>query len=486
MDDFGERNDLTPWPRWALALSVVLFLIFCAASAFIPVVPIVLVAVLALVYACFSAGPFPTVMLFLAAAYCRPSDLIPALAIVKPALTFALLSVALFIVERMMSGKFELANYRQGKFAFILFIHTIASAVFATHPGIAFQVLDLFSKVILIYFLLLNVVSNSRRCIIFQNVLLANTLFLASMLIHTYIKGEDLVEGTRAGLQGTMLSDPNDAALVMLMGTPFALHRALDAKGWSRFYYIVATGLLLFALTTTQSRGGMLGLAAAVGVMYARTLMKRLWVLPILVVFLMGIYQLSGIGDRRTAQTRDGELDSSSQQRIDLWKSATSMMLSRPLTGVGIGLAPINNPVYGRGFAAGAVKDTHSTYFKCAGETGVIGIFLFMSLCFMAIQSALRVYLRSESMPPGQARSMGQALLPTVAAALMSATFLSHTWVWFLWTMFAQTAVTERHLFGRPSKALADEPPAADPEPAVAVPENSGRAIWTPAEPDTR
>jgi putative inorganic carbon (HCO3(-)) transporter len=74
------------------------------------------------------------------------------------------------------------------------------------------------------------------------------------------------------------------------------------------------------------------------------------------------------------------EEDASAMGRIDAWKAGTQMMLTRPLTGVGIGCFDI---AFGQkyrpaGFFSNKWMAPHNTLVQIGGETGLIGLSLWL------------------------------------------------------------------------------------------------------------
>ncbi len=72
----------------------------------------------------------------------------------------------------------------------------------------------------------------------------------------------------------------------------------------------------------------------------------------------------------------EAELDASSQTRLTAWRHGMSMVLSRPLFGVGIGCFGIANAA-----DFGLWLKSHSLYVQVPSETGLVGAAVFF--CFL-------------------------------------------------------------------------------------------------------
>jgi O-antigen ligase len=104
-------------------------------------------------------------------------------------------------------------------------------------------------------------------------------------------------------------------------------------------------------------------------------------------------HRISSVQDVEEAQsTSEVEYESSTAQRIEIWKVASTIALEHPIVGVGLGAysqahfqyaqRPQFNPTaYGH-------RDAHSTYLKIAAELGLIGFLIFAALIFVTFRDA--------------------------------------------------------------------------------------------------
>jgi len=87
-------------------------------------------------------------------------------------------------------------------------------------------------------------------------------------------------------------------------------------------------------------------------------------------------------------QSEDGQLDHSSELRVQLWEDAMELISSNPVTGCGF-----NTYAYMR--RVGSYADTHNYYLKILVETGVIGLLLFLWIIGTSWIRGLSLFRRS-------------------------------------------------------------------------------------------
>ena len=140
----------------------------------------------------------------------------------------------------------------------------------------------------------------------------------------------------------------------------------------------------------------------------------------------------------RMSSIKDYETEGSAQGRILAWKTATTMALDHPLTGVGAGhFGVMFGFKYKPADYIGPYLNAHSIYFVMLGEFGFPGILVLLGLIIGNMVRNERVIrnLRS-SRPPGEATNlslmvaMQTALLGyAVGGMFLSGVFYPHLFV---------------------------------------------------------
>jgi O-antigen ligase len=145
-----------------------------------------------------------------------------------------------------------------------------------------------------------------------------------------------------------------------------------------------------------------------------------------LVTAALGLYAITGIAGRTDFEADIDGVDESTMGRVDAWRTALKMALSRLLTGVGL-----DN--YGTNFYALTEfwrhKEiaVHSTWFNVLAETGSPGLvtpFVIMAIiCFTSSLRSLALLTRGNA--PLSMRAMALAVVAGLVGFSVSGTFLT-------------------------------------------------------------
>jgi O-antigen ligase len=193
----------------------------------------------------------------------------------------------------------------------------------------------------------------------------------------------------------------------------------------------------------TVSRGGALGLAAALGVtFYDRgRLSTRLLLMPAVALTVAGMLVFAGVNQRSSGALTPGALDDSALGRLDMWQSGIRMLAHNPVFGVGFGEFPANYQAHARNPVQWEPRDAHNSFVKAAAETGLVGFIPFMALVFLTVRTGYRGRKKEEADETPMQRAVRRSLLPSMVGFCVAAFFLSQCWSWFLFILFAQGAV---------------------------------------------
>lgn len=141
----------------------------------------------------------------------------------------------------------------------------------------------------------------------------------------------------------------------------------------------------------TFSRGAYVGLLIGLFVIGAGK--RRLLVFSLVAAMLLAgtaVLPKAVIARVTMTQSADGELDSSTAGRLDMWKRVTGMFLSNPLFGAGfdtIRFVAVNEDGLG---------DSHNYYLELLGEMGLAGLFVFLWIIFAGMRSSWRLYRKAD------------------------------------------------------------------------------------------
>jgi O-antigen ligase len=209
-------------------------------------------------------------------------------------------------------------------------------------------------------------------------------------------------------------------------------------------YKLLGYGLIaitLFATMYTFSRGGYLAVLVSV---LALGILKDHKLLVIFGVFLL-TWQLivpTAVRERVImTENPNGQLESSAQTRIDLWKESWNSVVHSPILGNGFA-------TYQYGQHAGNLGDTHDWFIKVLVETGIIGLCMYLILFQQTLALSFRLFRRAND---PLYRGLGLGLLLATCSCIVANCFGDRwTYLEITGSMFVLVAAAVRasHLMG--------------------------------------
>ena len=213
-----------------------------------------------------------------------------------------------------------------------------------------------------------------------------------------------------------IFNDPNDLCLVMVFGILCCLYRGATARNWGMTGLWVLPSLLFgYALILTQSRGGLLGLLAAVGTLvWCKYGWRR--ALPVLALCLPAA--ILAIGGRQSEISVAG---GTGNARIMLWAEGLGTLFRSPfLVLFGIGA----------GEYAGAVgQDAHNSFVHAYVDLGLLGGTLFLGAFVLAIWMMLRLRRSDRVRLPGALKTAWPFLMAMVVGYAAGIFSLSRNYI---------------------------------------------------------
>jgi putative inorganic carbon (HCO3(-)) transporter len=206
------------------------------------------------------------------------------------------------------------------------------------------------------------------------------------------------------------LENPNLLAGYLIPILPLALVALLRWQGWPRRLFAAAALILgATALFLTYSRGGWLGMVAALGVLVLLLVLRQtrswptLWrrLFPLLLVAIAAAVLVVAVTQIEPLRIRvmslvAGRQDSSNNFRINVWMAALSMIQDRPWIGIGPGNSAFNliYPLYQQPkFNA---LSAYSVPLELLVEGGVPGLLAGLGLLLASVRTGL-VQLKGEA-----------------------------------------------------------------------------------------
>ncbi|MEI8355297.1 MAG: O-antigen ligase family protein [Deltaproteobacteria bacterium] len=268
-----------------------------------------------------------------------------------------------------------------------LIIMIVASIPFSYYRRLSFNELFLYCNVILFFFLFYKTVDSVSKLRI---VLFVYSLGSSIYAIFCLRFGKFSAE--RLGFGETL--DPNDIAYFMVSFLTFnLLFLRKDNNVLLRCVSFANILLCSLALLKTGSRGGLLSLLLVIIVLlFGRSLTLNLSFIKKIAIFILTLLSLHFV-DMNTERYKtllSPKTDynfNDETGRVALWKMGVGLMLSHPLTGVGLSCfnEGIGREREKRGLPP-KWQTAHNSLIQIGAETGLIGFFLFAVLSFNAFK----------------------------------------------------------------------------------------------------
>ena len=157
--------------------------------------------------------------------YFRPYELFPSLAwLSRSALVVAVFTLAVFIPTQLGLENRITAKLREVKLVVALLVTGLLSIPLSLDPGLGFQGLVEFFKVVVMFIVMFNVVRTEKRLRRLIQLVLFASCVLSAAATSDYAHGNLVLQGRRiAGLIGGLFSNPNDLALHLVTMIPISL-----------------------------------------------------------------------------------------------------------------------------------------------------------------------------------------------------------------------------------------------------------------------
>ncbi len=345
------------------------------------------------------AHPFLGLIFFVALLYVRPEENIAVLRGMHFTLIAAAVASLSVIFQKLMDReapiKFPVNGLIVG-FGAVMVVSTL------NRSGMGSALQDSVRLVALVL-MIVNLARTPDRYRALSTAVIVFTMYLAGFSIFRYYEGIAFNRNGLAQAQATgIFSDPNDLSATIVAGLGLALCRAIAERGTQRLFYSASILVMVWAVYLTNSRGGMLAMAATIAacaLIYSRSR----WVAVALVVVLCGAAIKFGPSRMHDLDTSE----ESANSRFHFWLNGTAHFVSDPARGIGYGqFAGINN-----GFTA------HNSFVLCYTELGLPGYICWMGCLFYSFRGLYRKKEQPlEAVPAARPRSGRRAREPAKSA----------------------------------------------------------------------
>jgi putative inorganic carbon (HCO3(-)) transporter len=324
--------------------------------------------------------PFFGFFIYLAIYYMRPGERLLGLGALRLELMFGAFLLAMILISDGIRGRG--IRFPKDKISISLAIIIgvmMVSMVFSEWVSQSYDgIITVIKKFILYYFVVVLINTEKRFQIVFWLVVLF-TSFVGIEATVNYYSGNYVFDQGIMRAEGQTSYGHNFNSLAMYMATTVPLLLYLMTCRKKALNWLICLALIggcLLTLMITGSRSGLLCIIAVV-LTYAWFSRHRLIYFLIIIVTAISIWTVLPEQYRtRYSTMTEGEVDASTQGRINAWKAGVEMFLEKPIFGVG---PAVFTTAYGTRY--GVWLASHSLYvemFATLGIAGVIAWWFFM------------------------------------------------------------------------------------------------------------
>ncbi len=247
------------------------------------------------------------------------------------------------------------------------------------------------------------------------------------------------------GPESSMISDNNHLAAALLISIPLMNYLRLHSRHRIvRIGLVAAMALTLLSVVGSYSRGALLGLIAASGVLWLRSRGKIFSGILIVTAVAAAVTFMPQSWVDRMNTLRTYEQDQSAVGRLELWGISWKLALSRPLLGTGFA-GPYSQSVVDTVVPGGPARAVHSIWFAVLGEHGFPTFLVWIGLTVMTLFYSLRAIALARDHPEvSWAGDLGRMSHVSMAAYCVSGTFLSLSYWDFYWTLLLVVVMAYR------------------------------------------
>ncbi|MEQ5875200.1 O-antigen ligase family protein [Pseudoalteromonas sp. NFXS39] len=418
--------------------------------------PIAVFALLLLPFAAFTAVKVSVafIILFILFSYFRLHEAFPFLMPFKIPKLLALASLLGIAWHLFISQKLKPHWHTNHLIFFAWFIWLTVCVFSASNRGLAMEYWSgVLTKVLIMVFAISWWMSTLKHFNVVRIGIMISGAAIALVALSNKMNGIGLVEGTRVTISRELrsqLGDPNDLSLVMMFPVSFLAAEVFDSNA-HKFRRIIAFICLVVAISgviATQSRGGLLGIAAVLSFFIYQKVKNPVVVGCIGAVGMLAMVAFAGIADRQSGGSHEGGVDESAMGRIYAWQAAINMAIHNPLTGVGVNNFVVNYYFYSPHWD-GKNHAVHSTWFQVLGETGIVGICIFVLVIACIYRTLNRVFLMNKQINDKQIDVNAKALKGGLIGFMVSGTFLTQAFTWPIYIILALTIALEKLVIDR-------------------------------------
>lgn len=312
-------------------------------------------------------------------------------------LLFTVLTISVYFLSKNKS-RLQLGGL--GSLVLLFFFWTTLSSIFGMAPSeFVWEFWSRFAKVIALFIFILLIIEKKLHIDFFLWCIVLSVGFFAGLEGLKYIAsgGGHHIEG----MTGHVLGDRNELSIAMAMLLPICFYLLREFGTSSKilkFGFFGLIALLVIAIIGTNSRGGLIALAAVCIYLFIKSKQKLGFSILIIIAIFGFAHFIPDEWFERMNTIAQAEGDASFMGRVVAWKLSFILAAQNPFFGGGfkaLEYFPVWTALsqdfhhYAFFYTGNALPSTtqaraaHSIYFQVLGDHGFIGLMLFLSILFM-------------------------------------------------------------------------------------------------------
>ena len=301
------------------------------------------------------------------------------------------LAIVAYVISALGRNASLLAFDQEVKLILLYVGVAILSIPMSVWPGGSWTFfLDIYSKSVIVFFLVLGVMNSERRSRQLLWGLTLFSIFNAWQAVNHYLHGEFFAnQRVRGGFSG-ISNDPNDLSLSLNLAIPFMIYLyETSERSFQKVFAGSAIVVSTLGIVVTFSRGGFLALLGLFcWFLYVRSKKRGMSIVMkgMLVLLIFVAVAPAGYGDRilSIVDSSKDEMGTASVRSM-IMKQAIVIAVTHPL---GAGLKMHNLILHDTGFGWAGV---HSVFLEIAADLGLCGGVLFCVIYLRLIKRMIAI-----------------------------------------------------------------------------------------------
>jgi hypothetical protein len=387
---------------------------------------------------------FAGLFLFTIVVYVRPYEIFPSLAwLSRSAFWIALVTIIVFVPAQFMIEGNLTTRPREVNLILMFCLLGLLSIPLATSRDDAWEIFSSnLIKIVLMFIVMVNVVRTRFRLMSLLILAIMVAAYVSVNAINDYRLGRLEDMGLRiAGSIGGMLENPNDLALYLVSILPIGVGLFLGThRNPLRILYLLSAVLMAVAIVCTFSRGGFIGLLAALTVLalkFGRKNKTAVVIVGVLCVVMLVALAPSKYGSR-IGSIFGSDATGSADERKGILIRSFIVSLRHPLLGVGMG----NFHIY-----SDHELVSHNSYTQVSAEMGTIAALIYVMFIVTPLRKLRRMEQETfETRRNSRVYYLSVALQASLIGYMVASFFASVAYLWYIYYLVGY-AVCVRRLY---------------------------------------